>query len=309
MKSFFPSHRPSNSLLANNALLLLWVSLMASSFVVSAELIPYANSIASTGLRFVLASIMMLPLVVARYKSSNTEFKGNQTVYFQYSLISLFLVLFFVGLFEALKTTTAMKTSVIYTLVPLLSVFLTYFGLRLKTSKTKLLGFLLGTIGAVWVLLAFNKSDADLLTWSMGDGIFLLASLSLSVHVVLVKKWGAGVPPLQGSFYIMSLGSLMLLPLMLLLGELDEVAWDNAKFWQILIYLTVFTTMVTFFLQQYLVQKVGPNHLLAFTYLIPILVVIPQELVVGPPLINSLSGILITLLALYLISKEQKVMP
>ncbi len=293
-------------LISENLLLLLWVSLMASSFVVSADLIPYANSIASTGLRFVLASILMIPLVI-HHKTSKTQFKASKQVYCHYSFISLFLVLFFVALFEALKTTTAMRTSVIYTLVPLLSIVLTYFGLKLKTSKTKLLGFALGTIGAVWVLLAFKKNETNLFTWYVGDGIFLLGCLSLSVHVVLVKKWGADVPPIQGSFYIMSLGSLMLLPLMIIFGELDRVAWRTQEFWQILIYLTVFTTMATFFLQQYLVQKVGPNHLLAFTYLIPILVVIPQGWAAISQLTDSASGILITLLALYLISKKQKI--
>lgn len=294
-------------LLSHNALLLLWVSLMASSFVVSAYLVPYASSIASTGLRFLLASIMMIPFVVINYQTRRSNFKGSKRLYLQYSFISLFLVLFFVGLFEALKTTTAMRTSVIYTLVPLFSIFMTYFLLKLKTSTTKLLGFALGTIGAVWVLLAYNKTDADLLKWYVGDGIFILACLSLSIHVVLVKKWGDGVPPIQGSFYIMTCGSVMLLPLMFVFGELDKVAWHSHEFWEILIYLTVFTTMATFFLQQYLVQKVGPNRLLAFTYLIPILVVIPQGSAALSQLMNSVSGILITLLALYLISKKQNI--
>ncbi len=294
-------------LISNNLMLLLWVSLMASSFVVSADLIPYANSIASTGLRFILASLLMIPLVIINHKASKTQFKESKQVYLNYSLISVFLVLFFMGLFESLKTTSAMRTSVIYTLVPLLSILLTYFYLKLKTSKTQLLGFVLGTIGAVWVLLAFNNT-INLFTWYIGDGIFLLACLSLSIHVVLVKKWGADVPPIQGSFYIMMFGSVMLLPLMIVFGELDSLAWRNNEFWQIIIYLTVFTTMVTFFLQQYLVQKVGPNHLLAFTYLIPILVVIPQGWAAMSQLNNSVSGILITLLALYLISKKQKML-
>jgi len=294
-------------LLSNNVLLLLWVSLMASSFVVSADLIPYANSITSTGLRFILASIMMIPLVVIQVKQSNYRPMAGRKVYLHYGLISLFLVLFFVGLFEALKTTTAMRTSVIYTLVPLISIVLTFVLLKTKISRTKLVGFALGTIGAIWVLLAFNKDNVDFFNFYKGDCIFVLACISLSVHVVLVKKWGADVPPIQGSFYIMVLGSLLLLPFMGLFGELDQVSWQVSEFWQILLYLTVFTTMATFFLQQYLVQKVGPNQLLAFTYLIPILVVVSQGWEGILQIKDSLSGILITLLALYLISKDQKV--
>ncbi|MGR6874512.1 DMT family transporter [Pseudomonas sp. HK3] len=297
----------SNTLLFNNSLLLLWVSLMASSFVISEDLIPYANSITSTGLRFILASIIMTPIILIHNQKNSAQFKINKIVYLHYSFISLFLVLFFVGLFEALKTTTAIRTSVIYTLVPLLSILLTYFYLNLKTSKTKLSGFVLGTVGAVLVLLTVNRNDANIFTWHIGDGIFLLACLSLSIHVVLIKKWGSDVPPIQGSFYIMLLGSLMLVPLIICFGEINESAWHSSKFWETLIYLTVFTTIATFFLQQYLIKKVGPNHLLAFTYLIPILVVIPQGWAAISQLMDSVSGIFITLIALYLISKEQKI--
>jgi drug/metabolite transporter (DMT)-like permease len=292
-------------LLSNNVLLLLWVSLMASSFVVSADLIPYANSITSTGLRFILASIMMIPLVAMNYRPMTSK-----KIYLHYSLISLFLVLFFVGLFEALKTTTAMRTSVIYTLVPLISIVFTFVLLKTKTSKTKLLGFVLGSVGAILVLLAFNQDNIEFFSWYAGDSIFVVACFCLSIHVVLVKKWGADVPPIQGSFYIMVLGGLMLLPFMAVFGELDQVAWQVSEFWSILLYLTVFTTMATFFLQQRLVQKVGPNQLLAFTYLIPILVVIPEGWSaithLKESMSESVSGILITLLALYLISKDQK---
>lgn len=292
--------------LLNNLLLLVWVSLMASSFVMSADLIPYANAITSTALRFMLASVMMIPLLMVNYPASKKRFKATKIIYFQYSIISAFLVLFFVGLFEALKTTSALRTSVIYTLVPLLSIFITYVALQSKTSKMKLLGFMLGTVGAVSVLLGFNQQSSGLFVFYIGDGIFVLACVCLSIHVVLVKQWGSRVPPIQGSFYIMVLGGAMLVPFMLMLGELESVAWHVTEFWSLLLYLTVFTTMMTFFLQQYLVQKVGPNRLLAFTYLIPILVVIPQGWPALLQLKESASGILITLLALYLISKEPK---
>ena len=277
---------------------------MASSFVVSKDLLPYANPIASTGLRFILASILMLPIVWKRNQwKINTSFIGSK-VMVQYSFISLFLVLFFLGLFEALKTTSAIRTSVIYTLVPLISVALTYIVLKLKTSKTKLLGFIFGTTGAIWVLLTINPENVKLLHWNPGDGIFLAACFSLSLHIILVKKWGGDVPPAQGAFYIMTIGGIMLLPFLFLFGDLPTVAWQQMQFWKTLLYLTIFTTMATFFLQQYLVQQVGPNRLLAFTYLIPGLVVISQGLVASQ-LWNSLPGIVLTLLALYLISRTQ----
>ena len=285
------------SALIDNFTLLLWVSLMASSFVVSEQLLPYANPIASTALRFILATIMMMPFI------GKTSIKQlNYKILLRYSIISLLLVLFFLGLFEALKTTNAMRTSVIYTLIPLISVVITYIGLKLVTTKKQIAGFLVGTLGAIWVLLAFTHEKLIFSEWRIGDGIFLAACCCLALHVILIKKWATKVPPMSGAFYIMLLGSIILLPLLLLLGDLQSIAWQQATFWQTLLYLTVFTTIATFLLQQHLLKKVDPSRLLGFTYLIPSLVVIPQALANISQIYSALPGIMLTFLALYLIS-------
>jgi len=285
----------------NNIILLLWVSLMASSFVVSEYLLPYANPIASTTLRFLLATILMFPFI-GRVSIKQLSIK----IVFRYSIISLFLVLFFIGLFEALKTTNAMRTSVIYTLIPLISVAITYIALKMVTPNKQLIGFAVGTFGAIWVLIAFTGQEFSLAQWHLGDSIFLGACCCLALHVILVKKWAIGVPPLVGSFYIMLFGSLLLLPLLLFFGDLNNIAWQQTKFWQTLLYLTVFTTIATFFLQQHLLQKVGPNRLLAFTYLIPSLVLIPQVITNFSQLSSALPGLMLTFLALYLISPKHQ---
>ena len=299
-----------------NATLFLWVSLMASSFVVSQDLLPFTSPIVGTAMRFILGSILMLPFVLYQWSSLNKKSLNEKSfsvkVFIQYGLISLFLVLFFVGLFTALKSTSPLHTSVIYSLVPVMSVLFTFIGLKVVTPKHQLLGFLLGIMGAVWVLLSLQPTPSGLGNINSGDAIFLLACCSLSMHVTLVKKWGSQVPAVLGAFYIMLCGSIILLPIILLFSPLENTAWQDFNFWKILLYLTVFTTMATFFLQQHLVQTVGPNRLLAFTYLIPILVAIPQVYVLMIQdgdlslMLYSLPGIMLTLLALYLISKQPK---
>lgn len=285
--------------LIENFILFIWVSLMASSFVVSEQLLPYANPIASTGLRFILATLMMLALV----KKTPLE-QINRKVLWQYSIISLLLVLFFLGLFEALKTTTAIRASVIYTLVPLCSVVLAFFTMKVVTPLKLVLAFIMGSSGAIWVLLSSTQQKLTFEQWQIGDSIFLGACCCLALHVILIKKWAADVPARLGAFYIMLLGSILLLPFLLLFGDLSHVAWQQKEFWQTLLYLTVFTTVATFILQQYLLKKVGPNRLLAFTYLIPILVIIPQGLKNIYNVNSTFFGVFLTILALYLISKK-----
>jgi len=284
-------------ILKENFTLLFWVSLMATSFVVSEQLLPYLNPIASTGLRFILATILMFPFI------GKVSFEQlNYSILLRYSFISLFLVLFFIGLFEALKTTTVLRTSVIYTLLPLLSVGITYIGLKIITPKRQIAGFLIGTLGAIWVLMVFTQEKFVFFEWRLGDSIFLVACCCLALHVALIKKWAIDVPPILGAFYIMLLGSLILLPFIILWGDLSNIAWQQSLLWQTLLYLTIFTTIITFYLQQYLLKSVGPNRLLGFTYLIPSFVVISQGIASFSQLYSALPGIVLTLIALYLIS-------
>ncbi len=269
---------------------------MASSFVVSKNLLPFANSVASTGLRFLMAAVFMLPFIVKFYSLTI-----NRTLFARYLFASLFLVLFFVGLFESLKTTTALRTSVIYTLLPLLTVIISFIRLNVKVSGRQLAGFILGSIAASWVLLAGNEHLQSMLIWNAGDTIFLLACLSLSVHVVLIKQWAVGEPPALSAFYILVCGSIILLPLLLLYGDISNIAWGNSAFWYSLLYLTLLTTIATFLLQQYLLKTLGANRLLAFTYLVPAAVLLPSLLSSPQHLWYSLPGILLTFLALFLI--------
>ncbi len=300
-----------NKYFVQNATLFLWVSLMASSFIVSQALLPFTSPLVGTALRFILGSIFMLPFVIYTFGYLKIRELGIK-IFIQYGFISLFLVLFFVGMFTALKTTSPLHTSVIYTLVPVISVLITFVGLKVATPKHQLLGFLLGIVGAIWVLLTLNSSSSNIVNINQGDVIFLLACCSLSMHVTLVKKWGANVPAVLGAFYIMLCGSIIMLPILLLFSSIEDTAWQDINFWKILLYLTIFTTMATFFLQQYLVQVVGPNRLLAFTYLIPILVALPELyllVIKGGEMsimLFSLPGVILTILALYLISKQQR---
>jgi len=274
--------------------LMFWVSLMASSFIISAELVQHASPLVSTGLRFVIASLIMLPLVARQLKPY-----ANLKAISRYGLISLFLVLFFIGLFESLKTTTALNTAAIYTLVPLISVVIAWFTLGSRSSVISLTGFVLGSAGAAWVLLASRGQNLQL---HSGDLICLLACISLALHVVLIKRWGSLMPVSVGAFWILFCGSLMLVPLMFVGDQLSQVSWTNLAFWQPLLYLTLMTTVVTTLLQQFLVRHLGPKKLLAFTYLVPSLVLVWQQ---GAGSLFSpyiLPGFALTALALLLIA-------
>jgi len=265
--------------------LLLWAWLMASSFIISGHMVAYASPIATSALRFLLAMLMMLPALWfswQRAKLNKTEqfralFASRQRL-FHYVVISGALVGFFIGLFVALQSTTPLNTSVLYTLVPLMGVMITRVWLKEMAPLWRVVGFVLGSIGAMTVLFSTQGSStqdfpiqgSDGFQWHSGDYIFVGACFLLALHVVSVQKWGRSLGALSGAFMIMLFGSLWLLPIALIWGELDQVQWASQGFWLNILYLTVFTTLFTFVLQQRLVMTVGASRLLAISYTIPV---------------------------------------
>ncbi|MBJ7539422.1 DMT family transporter [Marinomonas transparens] len=263
--------------------LLLWAVLMASSFVVSGNMVSYASPLATSSFRFMLALLIMLVILWGRWY--NASKRGGDSVASQfkalfqsrgrmghYVVISGALVGFFVGLFVALQSTTPLHTSVLYTLIPLVGVVIARVWLKEVASWVRVSGFILGSFGAMVVL--FSTQGEDDFTWHQGDYIFLGACVLLALHVVSVQKWGRSLGALSGAFMIMLFGSLWLLPITLIWGHLAEVQWYAMGFWVNALYLTVFTTLFTFMLQQKIVMTAGASRLLAFSYTIPIWVVL-----------------------------------
>ncbi|WP_133010849.1 DMT family transporter [Marinomonas flavescens] len=295
--------------------LLLWAWLMASSFVVSGNMAAYASPLATSVFRFLLAlAVMSLALWVSwrrgkltRLEQCRQLFQSWQRVR-QYLFISGTLVGFFVGLFVALQSTTPLHTSVLYTLIPLMGVLIAKVWLKESASWLRVLGFVLGTIGAMSVLFATQQGTS--LQWYAGDSIFLGACVLLALHVVSVQKWGRSLGALPGAFMIMLFGSIWLLPVALLWGDLGHVMWSSRGFWVNALYLTFFTTLLTFVLQQRLVVQVGASRLLAISYTIPVWVAcytaISQSRLASLLNAGFLMGVLLLLLALALIDERIK---
>ena len=282
-------------------LLAIWLFLTASSFVVAEQLMPYANSIASTAMRFLLAAFLLLLITRGRYlRAVSTE------LVLKYFLVATLLVVFFLGLFVALETTTSVKTSVIYTLLPLMTVLLSFVVAGVKPSSVQCIGFVLGSSGALWLLLDLNHEDFSRWQWVSGDGVFLTACSSLALHVVLLKRWFTAESPVQTVSYMLIFGSVLLLPILIVWGEIETLQWRELGFWWPLLYLTCFATLGTFLLQQRLLQELSANHLLAASYLSPIIVVALTAFGWFQQGSSGIWGIALTLVGMGLIFRDHR---
>lgn len=275
-------------------LMVISATLVSTSFTVGEAIAADLDPAVLTLLRFLLASILLAPVISLKH-----SLKPNWSLIGRSAIISCCLVLFFWCMFLALRYTTALNTSVIFTLVPSISGLFATFLVRERLGRPQLFALALGLIGALWVIF---RGDIELLlamAWNRGDLIFLLGCLSMALYTPLVKLLYRGESMLLMTFWVLVTGSVWLL----LFGadKLLVVEWAAVRpmVWWALLYLAVFTTVITFFLTQYCTPHIGATRAMAYSYLYPGLVLlIDLALGKGLPPLRTLPGIGIVLLAM-----------
>ena len=282
-------------------LLLLGAVLVSGSFPVVAGISNDLDPVVLTLLRFALASILFAPFIWYRY-----TLVVSFAALTRYSLISLTLVLCFWSMFLALRYTTPLHVSTIFTIVPGLSGLYAMVLNKERLGRPRLVALFLGIIGALWIIF---RGDVTLLaefSWNKGDLIFLVGCISMGFYTPLVRLFHRGESMLQMSFWIMVTGTFWLL---ILAGpKLISVSWPDVPFnvWTGIAYLAVFSTIITFFITQYALLFLGPTRVAAYSYLYPGLVLVLELLFGGVwPGIEILPGIVIVLVAMIVIQQME----
>ena len=284
-------------------LLLLCAALVSGSFPVVAAISNDLDPIVLTLIRFALASVLFAPFIWYRY-----TLVVSFAALARYSLISASLVICFWSMFLALRYTTALNVSAIFTIVPGLAGIYAMVLNRERLGRPRLVALFLGIIGALWIIF---RGDVALLadfSWNKGDLIFLVGCLFMGLYTPLVRLFHKGESMLQMSFWVMVTGTFWLL----LLGgsKLMTVSWVDVslRVWLGIGYLAVFSTIITFFLTQYALLFLGPTRVAAYSYLYPGLVLV-LELFFGNvwPGIQILPGIVIVLAAMIVIQQMKNI--
>ena len=278
----------------NHLLVLLATVLVAGSFIVSENLAGVINPLSLTLLRFAGAALILSPLIVYkkewRVKVLPTLPRGM--------VIGFFFAAFFIGLFEALNTTTALNTSTLYTLVPLGTVLLSTAVLKDRINHKIFLIYIFGAIGTIWVV--FQGDISALLAFSLneGDFIFLLASLSMCCYSVLMKYLYRDDDMVVLVFCTLLGGSFWLVVALLFLNKPLEWNLITSEDTINIAYLILASTLLTMYLYQRATVFLGPSSVNTYIFLNPALVAVLLFFVHGSvPKIAIIPGVLISILA------------
>ena len=276
--------------------------LVSTSFSIGEHITNNLSSALLTLLRFLIACLLLLPVIWQKYGLSITL-----NAFFRYGMISGALVTFFYCMFVALKYTTAFNTSVLFTLVPLLAGLYAAVLTGERLAKVQLTGLVSAFIGALLVIFKGNPLLIFEMSWNRGDIIFLLGCLAMGLYTPLVKMLHRGEPMEQMTFWVLVTGSLWLLPMAGFELKSLQLAQVGLSTWGWIFYLALFTTVISFYLTQFSIPFIGPTRVMAYSYLYPPLVLLIDFISgKGLPEVSVVPGILVIMVAMVILLQSAR---
>ncbi len=282
--------------------MLAFSALVAGSFSLGGQI---ANEIAPTALnavRFALAAAVIGAVIVAR----GAGFGGLRPAPWRYLILGGLFAIYFVTMFEGLKTAPPVSSAAVFTLTPVMSAVFGWLLLRQITTPRIAFALAVGAAGALWVI--FRADLSALLAFEIGRGewIFFWGCIAHAAYTPLVRRLNRGEPVLLFTF-----GTLLACALILFVwGWRDIVAteWGELRplVWITLVYVAVIASSTTVFLVQFATLRLPSSKVMAYTYLTPSWVILWQIALGQPvPPVLVLAGVGLTILALLMLLKDE----
>lgn len=283
--------------------MLLFSALVAGSFSLGGQV---ANEIAPTALnavRFGISAAVVGGVIALRGGLAGTV--AALSAPWRYAILGGLFAIYFVTMFEGLKTAPPVSAAAVFTLTPMMSGVFGYILLRQIMGARIVLALALGAAGALWVI--FRADPAALFAFEIGRGeaIFFWGCMAHAAYTPLVRVLNRGEPILSFTFWTLLTTSMIIG----VWGWRDIVATDWAGLrplvWVTLIYTAVAASSLTVFLVQFASMRLPSSKVMAYTYLTPSWVLL-WELGLGqpvPPLL-VLAGVGLTIAALVLLLED-----
>lgn len=278
--------------------MLLFSALVAGSFSLGGLAAPEIAPTALNAIRFAIAAALIAVAALATTGLPRSAFAAP----WRYLILGSLFAIYFVTMFEGLKTASPVSTAAVFTLTPLIAAGFGWMLERQRMTGRIALALSIGAAGALWVI--FRADLGALMAFEIGRGeeIFFWGCVAHAAYTPMVPRLNRGEPPVVFTF-----GTLVAACLLLFVyGWGDIVATDwmalPAIVWITLLYVSTIGAAVTFVLIQYAAMRLPAAKVMAYTYLVPTWV-IGWEIALGqptPPLL-VIAGVGLTVLALVLL--------
>lgn len=243
----------------------------ASIFNAGKAVLDHLAPILAVTLRFSLASLLLLLIILPQIKSFIISLKSNFKIF---TVLGLFGVtgcnlLFFMGL----KHTSALNASIIVATTPIITMLLAALILKEPINNKQKIGLSLGFIG---VLVVITRGSLDIFTHlqlRIGDSIILLANICWALYGILNNRYVKNSTPLITTTATMIIGSLFLILFTAI--TMQQQWWpllkaQNITTLSLLLYIAIFGSVLAYLFWNYGIEQLGANFTTLFFNFIPI---------------------------------------
>lgn len=233
--------------------------------------------------------------------------KIDKKDFFQLFLASVFGVFINMLLFlKGLEFTTPIHASTIMTITPIVILILSIFMLKERITSLKILGVIIGFIGAL-ILTLYGQSARAADNILLGNLMIFLNAVSYSVYVILIKKLTAKYHPFTFIKWLFLFGLILVTPFGF--SEVQEIQWQSFTPYVTfsVIFVVVGATFGTYLLNPLAISRLKASTVGIFIYLQPVIAGL-FAILNGVDFVDAIkiSAMLLIFLGVYFVSKKPK---
>lgn len=269
----------------------------SGAFIAAKVTAPYIPSCSVTFLRFALATVLMF------FIKGWAEKTGMEDVYkLKKEDIPKFLFTGIVGMvgyhvlfFAAMNYTTAINSSIIRAIDPIVTVLIAFLFLHQKVPFKQVVGILLSLFGVILTLTGGDLGSLTAMELNRGDMYMLAAVLCWSIYGIYSKNRCKGIPSVAITLYSFMVCAMVMIPFTLMEKPWEFVPEISLNAWLAVFYMVIFASGFAYYMQQIAIREIGPARSAIFVNLVPVFSTILAVVLLGEELqpIKLFTGLLI----------------
>ena len=239
--------------------------LIAGSFSLGSMIANDISPIALTAVRFVLAAFIVGSIALF----SGSIARKELTASWRYFVLGGTFSLYFILMFEGLKTASPVSAVAVFTLIPAMSCWLGFVILGQMVSGRTLLAVVIGATGSLWVVFRADFLALTMSSVGRGELIYFVGCVAHAFMPILFRGLNRGENPVMVTFGLLVSGALILC--LFGAGEIIQTDWKGLPglVWITIFYVAVFATAVTSVCLQFASMHLPAANVMAYTYLTP----------------------------------------
>ena len=282
--------------------MLAFSALVAGSFSLGSMA---ANEIAPAALNAVRFAIAALVIGAAAFATTGVSRDALRAPW-RYLVLGGLFAIYFVLMFEGLKTARPVSAAAVFTLVPLMAAGFGWLLMRQVTTPRMALALAIGGVGALWVVFRADWAAFRAFEIGRGEVIYFWGCVAHAAYTPMVRKLNRGEPAIVFTFGMLLAGFAVLTAYGW--SDIRATVWGTLPVivWVAIGYTAIFASAMTFVLMQFATLRLPSAKVMAYTYLTPSWVILWEiALGNGVPGFMVLIGIGLTVLALALLLRDE----